>query len=169
MGWPHRNVGLQLLENKALSWGVIRRSACILAEITIRKSHPLEGSCQEARPLPCTPRSRGQAKPHDFYLGGAFPYCCKRHSAMMRSERLRQEVHHGSVRAGDASHSTFAFGPGRLTTSGGRDRHREPHRTPPATCALNWAWGRSPGPGDSRWGSCAVQGGATARRARDAG
>jgi hypothetical protein len=41
MGRPHRNVGLQLLENKALSWGIIRRSASILAEITIRKSQAL--------------------------------------------------------------------------------------------------------------------------------
>src|SRR4029434_226782 len=32
--------------------GTIRKSACILAEITIRKSHPLEGSCQEAILLP---------------------------------------------------------------------------------------------------------------------
>ena len=35
---PHSDRGLQLLENKALSWGIIRKSACILAEITIRKS-----------------------------------------------------------------------------------------------------------------------------------
>jgi len=34
-------VGLQLLENKALSWGIIRRSACILAETTIRKSQSI--------------------------------------------------------------------------------------------------------------------------------
>jgi hypothetical protein len=34
-------VGLQTLENKALSRGIIRRSACILAEITIRKSQAL--------------------------------------------------------------------------------------------------------------------------------
>ena len=39
---------LQPLENKALSRGIIGKSAPILAEITIRKSHPLEGSCQEA-------------------------------------------------------------------------------------------------------------------------
>jgi hypothetical protein len=31
-------VGLQMLENKALSWGSIGKSAPILAEITIRKS-----------------------------------------------------------------------------------------------------------------------------------
>jgi len=31
-------MGLQPLENKALSWGIIRTSACILTEITIRKS-----------------------------------------------------------------------------------------------------------------------------------
>jgi len=49
-----RDVGLQTLENTALSWGVIRKSACVLTEITIRKSHPLEGSCQEAILLPST-------------------------------------------------------------------------------------------------------------------
>jgi hypothetical protein len=38
MGPPHSDVDLQLLENKALSWGIIRKSACILAAITIRKS-----------------------------------------------------------------------------------------------------------------------------------
>jgi hypothetical protein len=38
---PYRNVGLQLLENKALSWDTIRKSACILAAITIRKSQRL--------------------------------------------------------------------------------------------------------------------------------
>jgi len=31
-------MGLQAIENKALSRGIIRKSACILAEITIRKS-----------------------------------------------------------------------------------------------------------------------------------
>ena len=38
MGRPYRDVSWQLIENKALSWGIIRKSACILAEITIRKS-----------------------------------------------------------------------------------------------------------------------------------
>jgi hypothetical protein len=33
-----RDVGLQLLENKALSRGTVRKAACILAEITVRKS-----------------------------------------------------------------------------------------------------------------------------------
>src|SRR2546428_13576569 len=47
-------MSLQLLENKALSWGIIGKSAPILAEIMERKSHPLEGSCQEAIPLPYT-------------------------------------------------------------------------------------------------------------------
>src|SRR4029450_12789802 len=47
-------MSLQLLENKALSRGIIGKSAPILAEITIRKSHPLEGSRQEAIPLPST-------------------------------------------------------------------------------------------------------------------
>src|SRR6516165_117442 len=35
---PHSDVGVQPLENKALSWDTIRKSACILTEITIRKS-----------------------------------------------------------------------------------------------------------------------------------
>jgi hypothetical protein len=34
-------VGLQALENKVLSWGIIGKSAPILAEITIRKSQHL--------------------------------------------------------------------------------------------------------------------------------
>jgi len=45
---------VQPLENTALSWGTIRKAACRLAEITIRKSHPLEGSRQEAILLPST-------------------------------------------------------------------------------------------------------------------
>src|SRR4029450_265456 len=49
-----RAVVLQTLENKALSRGIIGKSTPILAEITLRKSHPLEGSCQEAIPLPST-------------------------------------------------------------------------------------------------------------------
>jgi hypothetical protein len=39
---------LQPLENKALSQGIIRRSACILAEITIRKSQLGALPAQEA-------------------------------------------------------------------------------------------------------------------------
>ena len=34
-------MGIQPLENKALSWGTIRKSASILAAITIRKSQGL--------------------------------------------------------------------------------------------------------------------------------
>ena len=40
---PHRDVDLQVLDNKALSRGSIRKSACILAEITIRKSQNSKG------------------------------------------------------------------------------------------------------------------------------
>jgi hypothetical protein len=40
-------MGVQPLENKALSWGIIRKSACALTEITIRKSQAL------ALALPC--------------------------------------------------------------------------------------------------------------------
>src|SRR5437764_7701177 len=36
-----RDVGLQTLENTALSWGIIRKSACVLTEITIRKSQAI--------------------------------------------------------------------------------------------------------------------------------
>jgi hypothetical protein len=49
-----REMYSQPIVHKALSWGAIRKSACILAEITIRKSHPLEGSCQEAILIPYT-------------------------------------------------------------------------------------------------------------------
>jgi hypothetical protein len=38
---------LQTLENKALSRGITRKSACILAKTTIWKSHPSEGSFYE--------------------------------------------------------------------------------------------------------------------------
>src|SRR5215471_1569912 len=37
-GQPHSDMGIQPLENKALSWVAIRKSTCRLAEITIRKS-----------------------------------------------------------------------------------------------------------------------------------
>ena len=47
-------MSFQLLDNKALSRGIIGKSAPILAEITIRKSHPLEDSCQEAILFPYT-------------------------------------------------------------------------------------------------------------------
>jgi hypothetical protein len=49
-----RKMSSQPIVHKALSCGAIRKSACILAEITIRKSHPLEGSCQEAILIPYT-------------------------------------------------------------------------------------------------------------------
>ena len=54
IGRPHSDVRLQALENKVLSWGIRGKSASLLADITIRKSHPLEGSGQEAIPLPAT-------------------------------------------------------------------------------------------------------------------
>ena len=41
MGRLHSDMGVQLLENKALSWDIIRKSACVLTEITIRKSQGL--------------------------------------------------------------------------------------------------------------------------------
>src|SRR6266702_6969113 len=48
------DVSLEVLYNEQLSWGVSQKSMPILAEIEDRKSHPLEGSCQEAIPLPYT-------------------------------------------------------------------------------------------------------------------
>ena len=36
----------------AFSWGVPRKPACNLVKTAQQKSHPLEGSCQEAIPLP---------------------------------------------------------------------------------------------------------------------
>ena len=43
MGRPYRDVGLQPVENKALSRGIIGKSAPTLAEITIRKSQVFKG------------------------------------------------------------------------------------------------------------------------------
>jgi hypothetical protein len=46
--------GSKAIDFYVLSWGVPRTSACNLIETAQRKSHPLEGSCQEAIPLPST-------------------------------------------------------------------------------------------------------------------
>jgi hypothetical protein len=67
MGRPHRDVGLQLLENKALSRGIIRMSACILADITIRKSqkltHPMQVRVLDAlAEAGGVPHQRGQTE-----------------------------------------------------------------------------------------------------------
>ena len=57
-------MGLQLLENKALSRDIIRKSACMLAEITIRKSQelahtPVGGGIEVAEATdPCALSSR---------------------------------------------------------------------------------------------------------------
>src|SRR5215217_8013430 len=48
-----RDVGLQPLENKALSWGIIGKSAPILAETTIRKSQNYASPA-----LPLLPRDK---------------------------------------------------------------------------------------------------------------
>src|SRR3989442_10633464 len=48
------DVSLEVLYNEQLSWGVSQKSMPILAEIEDRKSHPLEGSCQETIPPPYT-------------------------------------------------------------------------------------------------------------------
>jgi hypothetical protein len=47
-GW-RRDVDLQPIENKVLSWGIIGKSAPILAEITIRKSQNITSLGRAAR------------------------------------------------------------------------------------------------------------------------
>src|SRR2546426_8523224 len=77
----HRDVDLQLLENKALSWGIIRKSACILAEITIRKSQDSSTSTTNQRQhneVYETPRF----SPPDPYR--------YRHARLAASRRLRE-------------------------------------------------------------------------------
>jgi len=74
-----REMYSQPIVHKALSWGTIRKSACILAEITIRKSHPLEGSSQEAILLPSTT--------FDF-----FPLCSTGHTPPPLGHRRRIRV-----------------------------------------------------------------------------
>jgi hypothetical protein len=46
--------GSKAIDFYALSWGVPRKIACNVVETAQRKSHPLEGSGQEAIPLPHT-------------------------------------------------------------------------------------------------------------------
>jgi len=46
--------GSKAFDFYALSWGVPRKPACNVVETAQRKSHPLEGSRQEAIPLPST-------------------------------------------------------------------------------------------------------------------
>src|SRR6266436_4825001 len=69
------DVGLQPLENKALSWGIIGKSAPMLAEITIRKSQdsrglPAGGACaaqaaaRRVTSHATTPRPAGSALWH---------------------------------------------------------------------------------------------------------
>src|SRR5262245_61160865 len=64
-GQSHSDMDVQPLENTALLRGIIHKSACILAEITIRKSQcsaaDLETYWREAFHLPYTSPSR---KPH---------------------------------------------------------------------------------------------------------
>ena len=64
----HRDVGLQLIENKVLSWGIIGKSAPILAEITIRKSQELsiELPSQGARRATDEGSKHGWQKPQRF-------------------------------------------------------------------------------------------------------
>src|SRR5215471_4699804 len=53
-----REMYSQPIVHKALSWGTIRESACILAEITIRKSQTLTAHAQKEREESLTPRDR---------------------------------------------------------------------------------------------------------------
>jgi mRNA-degrading endonuclease YafQ of YafQ-DinJ toxin-antitoxin module len=53
-------MGLQALENKALSWGSIRKSVCILAEIPIRKS-------QEKNPLDPSLNNHALREPYEGF------------------------------------------------------------------------------------------------------
>jgi hypothetical protein len=115
------------------------------------------------------PRSRGQDKPHNFYLGAKPSYRLRPYAAMMLAGKLRQEVHHGHCRPADSSCGTFTVGPGRLTASGGRDSDRPHYSAPPGAWALVWAWGRSHGSRHSGWASCALQSRQTAGRAGHVG
>src|SRR5262249_21147494 len=66
-----REVRLQVLENKALSWGIRGKSAPILAEVTIRKSKSLHPYHSTARISSSTKRDRsGSPHPliHKTYL-----------------------------------------------------------------------------------------------------
>src|SRR5712664_261956 len=110
-----REVCSQLIEKKALSWGIIRKSACILAEITIRKSHPLEGSCQEAIPLPDTTFdifsrcvSLGTLHPR-LVISDASVF-----SSLWRRLPLRRTSHPSGSRLLDVSRSCQTSAPGTI-------------------------------------------------------
>src|SRR5262245_21912570 len=81
-----------------------------------------------------TPRSRGQAEPHDICSGGEPGYGLRPHSAMMLPRKLPQEVHHGSVRTANSSCGTLALSPGSVTASGGRHGYRPPSPAPSGAC-----------------------------------
>src|SRR5215813_7422550 len=69
IGDDHQSVSLQIIENKALSWGIIRKSACIHDEITIWKS-------QERQLAPMHPLSRVPPPvraPRGRYAPGCLP------------------------------------------------------------------------------------------------
>src|SRR4029434_1436520 len=91
----------------------------------------------------------------------------RRYDAVGRTRR--EEVHEGYDCAADASCGACAFGPGSLTTSGGRDGARPAPPAPPGTRALVWSRGRSPGARDVGWASCPLEGGATAGSTRAVG
>jgi hypothetical protein len=101
--------------HKALSWGAIRKSACILAAITLRQRHPLEGSCQEAIRPPYTTfdnffRCVPIGKPHPpFVISDASVF-----SLLWRRLVLRRTSHPSGSRLIDVSRSRQTSAPGTV-------------------------------------------------------
>ena len=83
---------------------------------------------------------------------------------MMKTSRkkLAEEVPYGDCDSADQSRGPLAFGTGGgpQAQRGCPDRYLLP--SAPCACALVWPWSRGPAPGDSRWPSCAREGGGTA-------
>jgi hypothetical protein len=51
-GYQVEMTGSKAIDFYVFSWDIPRKPACNVVEAAQRKSHPLEGSCQEAIPLP---------------------------------------------------------------------------------------------------------------------
>jgi hypothetical protein len=82
-------VGLQTPENKALSRSIIRKSACVLTEITLRKSQDFLLFLQEAGRDPFRLTEKGNLRLGDIHYFG---------------EHFQQDISHSTELRGGVGH-----------------------------------------------------------------
>jgi hypothetical protein len=96
-----RKMCSQPIVSKALAWGIIRQSACLLAAITIRKS---QEPCSEPIPEVFAPWVHCTSRPHpssgrecccDFYILPKAQICMAV-SSLLQNERWYQRRHDGA-------------------------------------------------------------------------